>query len=145
LHKYILFHFSLNLSFLILKSTYVSVFSLDLTKYSKCYFTYWSCYYNNFRQNSCWQWIPTAQPSCQPIWSCCWCIHRVSEKTLSRRRKPSSSHLWWWPVIVVGEAGVAGENHRPWARNKILVWIFFHWRIIVFVCFVAVCISKLIS
>jgi hypothetical protein len=23
----------------------------------------------------------------------------------------------WWPVLVVEEAGVPGENHRPWASN----------------------------
>jgi len=23
----------------------------------------------------------------------------------------------WRPVLVVEEAGVPGENHRPWARN----------------------------
>ena len=23
----------------------------------------------------------------------------------------------WLPVLVVGEAGVPGENHRPWASN----------------------------
>jgi hypothetical protein len=25
----------------------------------------------------------------------------------------------WWPVLVVEEAGVPGENHRPWAKNVI--------------------------
>jgi hypothetical protein len=25
--------------------------------------------------------------------------------------------LSWRPVLVVEEAGVPGENHRPWARN----------------------------
>ena len=27
------------------------------------------------------------------------------------------SAISWWPVLVVGEAGVPGENHRPWASN----------------------------
>jgi hypothetical protein len=25
--------------------------------------------------------------------------------------------FFWWPVLVVEEAGVPGENHRPWANN----------------------------
>jgi hypothetical protein len=27
------------------------------------------------------------------------------------------SAISWWPVLVVEEAGVPGENHRPWASN----------------------------
>jgi hypothetical protein len=27
------------------------------------------------------------------------------------------SAISWWPVLVVEEAGVSGENHRPWASN----------------------------
>jgi hypothetical protein len=30
------------------------------------------------------------------------------------------SNIWaipWGPVLVVEEAGVPGENHRPWASN----------------------------
>jgi hypothetical protein len=27
------------------------------------------------------------------------------------------SAISWRPVLVVEEAGVPGENHRPWARN----------------------------
>ena len=27
------------------------------------------------------------------------------------------SAISWRPVLVVEEAGVSGENHRPWARN----------------------------
>ena len=27
------------------------------------------------------------------------------------------SAIAWWPVLVVEEAGVSGENHRPWASN----------------------------
>ena len=27
------------------------------------------------------------------------------------------SAISWWSVLVVEEAGVPGENHRPWASN----------------------------
>ena len=27
------------------------------------------------------------------------------------------SAISWWPVLLVEEAGVPGENHRPWVRN----------------------------
>jgi hypothetical protein len=27
------------------------------------------------------------------------------------------SAILWQPVLVVEEAGVPGENHRPWASN----------------------------
>jgi len=27
------------------------------------------------------------------------------------------SAMSWRPVLVVEEAGVSGENHRPWASN----------------------------
>ena len=27
------------------------------------------------------------------------------------------SAISWWPILVVEEAGVPGENHRPWASN----------------------------
>jgi hypothetical protein len=27
------------------------------------------------------------------------------------------SAISWRPVLVVEEAGVSGENHRPWASN----------------------------
>jgi len=27
------------------------------------------------------------------------------------------SAISWRPVLVMEEAGVAGENHRPWASN----------------------------
>jgi len=27
------------------------------------------------------------------------------------------SAISWRPVLVMEEAGVPGENHRPWARN----------------------------
>jgi hypothetical protein len=27
------------------------------------------------------------------------------------------SAISWWPVLVVEEAGVPGENHRPWASS----------------------------
>jgi hypothetical protein len=27
------------------------------------------------------------------------------------------SAILWRPVLVVGEAGVPGENHRPWTSN----------------------------
>jgi hypothetical protein len=27
------------------------------------------------------------------------------------------SAISWWPVLVVAEAGVPEENHRPWASN----------------------------
>jgi len=27
------------------------------------------------------------------------------------------SAISWWPVLVVEEAGVLGENHRPWGSN----------------------------
>jgi hypothetical protein len=27
------------------------------------------------------------------------------------------SAISWWPVLVVEEAGVPGENHRPWTSN----------------------------
>ena len=27
------------------------------------------------------------------------------------------SAISWWPVLVVEEAGVPGENHRPWAKQ----------------------------
>jgi hypothetical protein len=30
------------------------------------------------------------------------------------------SAISWRPVLVVEEAGVPGENHRPWASNRIL-------------------------
>jgi hypothetical protein len=29
----------------------------------------------------------------------------------------SISSISWRPVLVVEEAGVSGENHRPWASN----------------------------
>jgi hypothetical protein len=37
-------------------------------------------------------------------------------------KKPSAEGKWaccisWRPVLVVEEAGVHGENHRPWASN----------------------------
>ena len=28
------------------------------------------------------------------------------------------SAISWRPVLVVEEAGVPGENHRPWASNR---------------------------
>jgi hypothetical protein len=28
------------------------------------------------------------------------------------------SAISWRPVLVVEEAGVSGENHRPWASNR---------------------------
>ena len=27
------------------------------------------------------------------------------------------SAISWWPILVVEEAGVPGENHRPWESN----------------------------
>jgi hypothetical protein len=32
------------------------------------------------------------------------------------------SAISWQPVLVVEEAGVPGENHRPWASKKKLNW-----------------------
>jgi len=29
----------------------------------------------------------------------------------------SATGISWRPVLVVEEAGVPGENHRPWASN----------------------------
>jgi len=31
------------------------------------------------------------------------------------------SAISWRPVLVVEEAGVPGENHRPWASNWLLL------------------------
>jgi hypothetical protein len=36
---------------------------------------------------------------------------------LSKTSKTSISAISWGPVLVVEEAGVLGENHRPWASN----------------------------
>jgi len=35
------------------------------------------------------------------------------------------SAISWRPVLVVEEAGVPGENHRPWASN----WKHYHLRL----------------
>jgi hypothetical protein len=35
----------------------------------------------------------------------------------SRHDLTSLSAISWRPVLVVEEAGVPGENHRPWASN----------------------------
>jgi hypothetical protein len=32
------------------------------------------------------------------------------------------SAISWRPVLVVEEAGVPGENHRPWASNADETW-----------------------
>jgi len=37
-----------------------------------------------------------------------WCINATFNNI---------SAISWRPVLVVGEAGVPGENHRPWASN----------------------------
>ena len=31
------------------------------------------------------------------------------------------SAISWRPVLVVEEVGVPGENHRPWARNFLML------------------------
>jgi len=33
------------------------------------------------------------------------------------------SAISWRPVLVVEEAGVPGENHRPWASNWLTLWL----------------------
>jgi hypothetical protein len=33
-------------------------------------------------------------------------------------KRESSIAISWGPVLVVEEAGVPGENHRPWASNR---------------------------
>ena len=38
-----------------------------------------------------------------------WCIHATFNNI---------SAISWRPVLVVEEAGVPGENHRPWASNR---------------------------
>ena len=37
-----------------------------------------------------------------------WCFHATFNNI---------SAISWRPVLVVEEAGVPGENHRPWASN----------------------------
>jgi len=37
-----------------------------------------------------------------------WCLNAIFS---------SISAISWWPVLVVEEAAVSGENHRPWASN----------------------------
>ena len=36
---------------------------------------------------------------------------------LSEALSNNISAISWQPVLVVEEAGVPGENHRPWASN----------------------------
>jgi hypothetical protein len=38
----------------------------------------------------------------------CWCFNATFNNILA---------ISWRPVLVVEEAGVPGENHRPWASN----------------------------
>jgi len=46
----------------------------------------------------------------QWIWIWIWML--VFNATFS-----NISAISWWPVLVVEEAGVPGENNRPWASN----------------------------
>jgi hypothetical protein len=43
----------------------------------------------------------------------------IKIKSSSKKRRASSYHsaISWRPILVVKEAGVPGENHRPWASN----------------------------
>jgi hypothetical protein len=43
---------------------------------------------------------------------CIWFVVIVFNATLN-----NISAISWRPVLVVEEAGVPGENHRPWANN----------------------------
>jgi hypothetical protein len=44
--------------------------------------------------------------------------NRVQKRIHSlTRRLGNISVISWRPVLVVEEAGVPGENHRPWASN----------------------------
>jgi hypothetical protein len=42
----------------------------------------------------------------------CWLGFMVLNATFN-----NISAISWQPVLVVEEAGVPGENHRPWASN----------------------------
>ena len=42
------------------------------------------------------------------IWFDFWCFNATFSNI---------SAISWWPVLVVEEAEVPGENHRPWASN----------------------------
>ena len=41
----------------------------------------------------------------------------------------SISAISWRPVLVVEEAGVSGENHRPWASNWYYVYQRYCWEV----------------
>jgi hypothetical protein len=56
------------------------------------------CRVHNFSSDRQWLWI--------------WFWLLVFNATFS-----NISDISWRPVLVVGEAGVPGENHRPWGNN----------------------------
>jgi hypothetical protein len=51
------------------------------------------------------------------VWCGEWSIYDLIWSIVFNATLRNISAISWWPVLVVEEAGVPGENHRPWASN----------------------------
>jgi hypothetical protein len=50
-------------------------------------------------------------------------IHTCNDFFVFNATFSNISAISWRPVLVVEEAGVPGENHRPWASNNTYMYI----------------------